>query len=391
MSRRIFGRSRTQGSPQRHIILVNLPKPATHQTVNLQPLKFSQRLLPPLGDFGALNDPDAEISIGISCMNCQNMIADFLIEKHSLTCTSISDDVLQMDEQSPIELTRFKIFKLSNFLENKDNDIIYKPSERNIIAILIRLCKKLLEHDDLKPTQSLEVTKSIKCLLDGFKGSLSLRIYTERLLTLSNEYHDILASLEKSELESKKLEVEDLISKVQVYKKRAQTIQKSIFKTNPAVKLDLTKLGFTRLEDVNSDISSTRSLKSDLSMTSFIDDEKFNESDISEAEDHSEVRNISKGETKEELQRYFYSQCLAFKLKFNSKDFIKHIPTSRIYQKALDENIPVENWLVFIENELNLPENLVKIMNQPRKSRRSQPKNSNKKLHYFETIVEEDV
>lgn len=51
--------------------------------------------------------------------------------------------------------------------------------------------------------------------------------------------------------------------------------------------------------------------------------------------------------------------------------------------------MPVENWVNFIDNELSHPENWIPNMTGKR-SRRAQPTNKEKRIQYFETIMEEE-
>ncbi|CAG9331278.1 unnamed protein product [Blepharisma stoltei] len=349
-------------------------------------IKGVKYLVPALGDSHMINDDEGEVELGIFCINCQEMVPESLIESHSASCVRITEAVSRADTLGDLDSLKLRIEKMDEFLENKDKETIYRPSERNIIAVLKRLCKKLLDSNIANnKDSSSEVMKLIKSMLENFKGSLSLRIYSERLLTISKEQLEALDKIEKIDIEAKMKEVEQLKAQVKIFKERAETIQRTIFKTNPTG----LKLDFGQLEDVNSDFSSGKTLSSCQSFRSLVSDERKSEIDLPPDFNDTENLDFPIGNSQEELQKYFYSQCLALKLKYNSRELVKLIPTSKLYEKAVEEKIPVEDWVNFIEEELKHPDKWVK--KQSKRSRRSQPTNGNKKFQSFETIAEEDV
>ncbi|CAG9328866.1 unnamed protein product [Blepharisma stoltei] len=343
------------------------------------PVKY---LVPALGDFNSINDDVAEVEFGILCINCQEMIPESFIERHSFLCTKLSVSILKSDGLSDLENLHIKTQKMENFLENKEKEILYRSSERNIIVVLKRLCRRLMDSNKSQNgIATLEVIKSIKSMLENFKGSLSLRIYSERLLTISQEQSQAIQVIEQNEIESKIKEVTELKKQVKIFKERAESLQKSIFKNkHPELRLNL-----ELLETINSEFSSTESLNSASSFRSTFCDEKQGELDTVETENNGP----SIGDSKDSLQKYFYSQCLALKIKNNSKELVKLVPASKLYEKAIQENIPVDEWVDFIEEELKYPERWVRA--QSRRSRRSQPLNGNKKSFTFESIIEEEV
>lgn len=55
--------------------------------------------------------------------------------------------------------------------------------------------------------------------------------------------------------------------------------------------------------------------------------------------------------TADDLQRYFYSQCLAVKLSFPSKHPAQRLQIPELYDKVKKLQIPLDQWPGFIRRE----------------------------------------
>ena len=143
----------------------------------------------------------------------------------------------------------------------------------------------------------------------------------------------------EEKLEQKRLEAERLREQVDFYRKQTSALQNQFSK---------------RSLDVNSEIDDSQPsnrFTSGISEVQSVDkDQEFREDlDSLIKEQESQAREKSS----EELQRYFYSQCLQIKMSFPARDPAQAIPLPSLYKKAQAQKVPIENWPEFIKEELS--------------------------------------
>ena len=211
------------------------------------------------------------------------------------------------------------------------------------------------------------VITSLSSLLVTFKGSLSIRVYADRLQALVQEQK---IGFQELEIESKKHELEKIIEEVEKYKTRSQVLQKTLIKTAPTRNnLEITR----KIDEIYSDLGSMHSGTSDSTVLSVFEEEK------------NDMQEPSACIT--DLQKHFYSLCLSIKMRQPDKARAQNISLQKLYKEAIDKNVPPDIWPDFITTQLKNPS---KYSDDNRGRRRFQPKLSGMRPQYFEVIVEED-
>jgi len=187
------------------------------------------------------------------------------------------------------------------------------------------------------------------------------------------------ANLKRRYLESKLEETRNECSKiaklVDNYKKQTEDIQNSInfehFRSpasNPVSTRNLeienpqTSKTYRSINNIISDISSEVDGRNSLTSIGMSDTQSSGSvlTDWKLQEDLMFEESESADSTKsQELQRLFYSKCLAIKLRFASKDSAQLVPIALIFKDAISNNIPQRNWDLFIENAFRNPEKYI--------------------------------
>ena len=304
--------------------------------------------------------------LNINCMNCQELVPLDRIEGHSKTCTSIPQSVQTMESGSYLTQIMFKLRKLESCLVELVQGSDLRPGDKNYINIFTRLCKSIIESGTMEQTET--VIKSLSSLLVSFKGSLSIRVYADRLQALVQE---LKLGLQEQEIEKKRQELEKIKEEVEKYKHRSEILQKSIVRTSSASKMGNIN---RKLDEITSDIGSLYSGSSEMTAMSGVEEEK------QELEEPL-------ASSSNDLQKHFYSLCLTIKMKQANKARVQNISIQKLYNEAASQNVPPDNWPDFISNQLKNP---ARWIDETRARRRIQPKSSLMKPQYFEVIVEED-
>ena len=256
------------------------------------------------------------------CLNCQNLIREDLVNRHSQICTEVQPLLLRM-EQDSMKLINLKIDKLKCALETCE----HRETQANqpLLTRLSQLCVSLIltEQDRLQET-CRNVTVEVERILMNFQGSLCVRLYGERLRLLAQEKFTELANGPQESLEAKverkRREAELLREQVEYYRKRSHQLQ---------------------VGEVSSVLERHSSWEDPLYSSEDVD--------IQEPIPSVEVP----PNTSEDLQRYFYSQCLQVKMAFGTRHPAQGVPLPVLYQKAQQEKVPMHQWAQFIRTELS--------------------------------------
>ena len=144
-------------------------------------------------------------------MNCGNLISLNDIEKHSLTCTKVSEEVMK-SESSKYELysINYKLKKLSEHLssilnETKDNNYDYEM--QYLSTILLEYVKKvlILQKIDIPTIKEFKkVVKNLENISIKHKNNLSELILIDRTKLLVNEKLKIFKDEYKKEANTRK-------------------------------------------------------------------------------------------------------------------------------------------------------------------------------------------
>jgi hypothetical protein len=202
----------------------------------------------------------------------------------------------------------------------------------------------------------------------SFKGSLSIRVYADRLQALVQE---LKLGLQEQEIEKKRQELEKIKEEVEKYKHRSEVLQKSIVRTSSVNNVGTIS---RKLDEINSEIGSLYSGSSEMTAMSGLEEEK------QELEEPLQSNS-------NDLQKHFYSLCLTIKMRQTNKAKVQNISIQKLYNEAVQMKVPPDQWPDFISNQLKNPARWV---DDSRARRRVQPKSSLMKPQYFEVIVEED-
>lgn len=267
------------------------------------------------------------MDVDVLCINCQNMIRADLVQRHSQVCLAVLPSVLALEAGSHLRLLDFKIDKLKCALEAVEAGEGLPEKDLALVNRFIHLCVGLLLCQT-EPERCFDIEKEIATLLRDFVGGLAVRLYGERMKALAQEKGTELRAGEtedvEASLERHKAEAEQLKQQVDYYRKQTSSLQ--------------TQFAHHNVEEIDSQVGrgSHRTSES-----------------LSDAEEDLEVPE-HQGETKssEELQRYFYSQCLQVKMTLSARDPAQAVPLPSLYHKAQLQKIPVEQWSDFIKTEL---------------------------------------
>mmetsp|Transcript_17226 Transcript_17226/g.17148 ORF Transcript_17226/g.17148 Transcript_17226/m.17148 type:complete len:350 (-) Transcript_17226:12-1061(-) len=319
-------------------------------------------------------EEDSETELNILCINCQNLINVNIIEEHSLHCVRVSENVLEVESGSFLLQTNFKLQKLEKCLADIAATPGLRPGDKNYIAILSRMCNKISNITPPAFKDNAEVLTSLSSLLVTFRGSLSIRIYADRLQSLAQ---DQKLAIQEYEIEQKKQEVNKLRDDVEKYRSRAAILQRTILKHPGMKETDINR----KLEEISSEISSFKSVNSSVVSSSII------EEDMTKVEEFEDLTERTNGG--DNLQRFFYSICLGIKMKSASSSHIQNIDIQKLYNEAVTNSIPIENWSIWVSQALKNPERWIE--KKVKTNRRRQPRSSFLKEQYFETIIEEEA
>ena len=267
------------------------------------------------------------MDVDVLCINCQNMIKADLVSRHSQVCLVVLPSVLALEAGSQLRLIDFKIDKLKCALEAVDAEGSLPDVDLVLVNRLIHLCVSLLLCQ-IEPQRCLDVAQEVELLMQDFSGSITVRLYGERLRVLANDKSAELLVGDKEDIEGSlerhKQEAAQLKQQVDYYRKQTNSLQ--------------TLYSHHNVEEIDSQVGRASQSNSG------------NASDVEDDLDSQE--RLTGPKSSEELQRYFYSQCLQVKMTLSARDPAQSIPLPTLFQKAQVKKIPVDKWPEFIRSEL---------------------------------------
>lgn len=291
-----------------------------------------------------------ENPLDILCLNCQEMINYHKISVHSALCVYPPDLIISL-ESKPWLYINHRLERLKSTLENIL--LIRCPKEAFPYKYLLNKTIKLLlisePHSD-----SVETCNEITLALKKFSKSMihpGLIIYSERLKQLSGEKtvllieslaangfsEDIVKLLTKkySEILKIRLEASGVPNERRILKGLSENLQ--------------------NIDEIASQVSKVMTQRSSTSSFMSPDGDQPNECDINDIDKMYLISTKEQTQnTEKDLQKYFYSQCLAIKIKYNSS---RPLRVHDLYKKAKQLNLPMKEWEKFIRTELNCPGN----------------------------------
>ncbi|OMJ92242.1 hypothetical protein SteCoe_5011 [Stentor coeruleus] len=290
---------------------------------------------------------DFESILNILCINCQELINVSKIDYHSKLCIHPSEKVLQLEKDNEIEAVRFKITNLKNVLEEIALKPKLNPCDKNYIIVLIRNSLTVLNTRNLQVLEN--IIDSLNTILYSFKGSLCIRIYTERFTSLVAQLigYLIIESNLNTQILGKKnifkdIEIKSLQEQVEYYKSRAEILQKVVVKTQNMKLPEINR----KVEAIRSELGSLSPSGSSNSSILF-DERPFSPMGSSDEENKNQ----------EEMKKYFYSLCLKQKINLSTnKKYKPNLSISKMLQDVIDKNIPPENWQDFVSTQFSNPD-----------------------------------
>ncbi|CAG9317727.1 unnamed protein product [Blepharisma stoltei] len=351
-------------SPRKYDALSQLPKLPKNRSVS--PLLISKHI----------RDSSRELqthvqNFQITCINCQELINVNSIESHSKECIKVTENVASIDSSSFLQQTTFKLEKLEKCLEDIIATRNLRPGDKNYLSVLIKFCNKIVKFDYNEFEACEAIVKNLENLLISHQGSSSLKIYADKLYSISK---DMLEAIRELAIQKKKQEIDKMRFEVKLYKDQAEMLQNKINKRVPGLKIaDISK----PLKTVESEIN-LRNLNTPTTSNSATEEAS------PLLEEHSE-ENLS---DKSDLQRYFYALCLGYKLKLSKNSESRYVSIQKLYSSAISSAVPAEKWKDWIAHELSSPEKW--FGDKPKSSRRSRMRTeTSRRAKDFEAIIEE--
>lgn len=313
-------------------------------------------------------DPfELDLILNITCINCQVLVNIEKIEEHSKFCVTIQDSIVLLDSTPQLDQISFKLEKLNLCLKEVLINPNLRPGDKNYILILLRLISSVTSMPN-KP-EIIKAKISLSSVSLTFRGSISIKVYIDRLQELLDSYLKIIEENQNNTdrnledlIKSKAEEIEILKKQTANYKHQSQVLTKII--NSPVNKK-------TKIEEISSDICSLKS-EFTLNVTTM---QNVEEEPLPDSGNHEELDS-------NDLKKFFYSLCLSQKIKHHPGKHRKNVSVQRLYQEVQEKQIPAEEWFIYVSSQFNSPNE--KFTEEP-KRRRPQ---INRKKHEFESIVE---
>lgn len=269
--------------------------------------------------------PQQDLStFAVLCLNCENYIDVQQINGHSSECYRLTDAVFDTDSKPTLDCSLAKLGRLSQMLE----DLIAKahvPREKNYLAVLLRVCEKAAECRLCASVKDLDrYLESLEANTLHSKVSIGVQICADRLKALIELHKAALIELDQ---DNKVSQIKQLKSEVQSYLTLTQKLER-----------DLTRLKHLKVEQVNSELCSIKSLEvSEIFSDETDEDRSFYLTGLDFDRDIEESQ-----------KQGFYSIALSCKMAQPLSHPARKVPVSKIYRLSQQKGVLPENWKDFI-------------------------------------------
>lgn len=320
------------------------------------------------------NDEVNPLFIGVPCMNCGNCIQIDNIERHSVTCTKVSEEIIK-NEQSNVGLysINYKIKKLKEHLTMISNGTIEVPFKigkemKGATQTLINFVQSVSNME----TIGLSTIKEFKMIMKGldelsnkYKGIMSAMILIDRTKVLVNEktkifkeqYRLLKHTKETNNQKTGSLNSEEKVKQdLAIQSNKQFDIDEEIeeeYDHKQKKKKTNGKVSTNMIDEIVSDIEKRSCIMSNTSLSSIAmgkDDEEF----INDNEVHLDFSSINSDKMKE--KKAFFKTVLRLKFeKFHSTHLGQKISQKALYNEVKKNNLPRDKWNDFIVNELKNP------------------------------------
>ena len=312
--------------------------------------------------------------ISIPCLNCGNLVEIDKIEKHSLSCFKVSNDILYLElSNKETNNINYKLKKLNDYITN-----IEKEENSDNIKYLVTVIKEYIEKV-LKINQTNnESVKELKRIYKNFimlnnhkhKKSLNFIILIDRARILVQEKIKIFKNIiSKTEISKSQKPMSNNLCQQSEFETRINKKSKELEKINQEMQLE--KIKVKNLRDSVFAKSSCIKIKNGLSTYNGnvinITNNRYNNKSLKNSNSSLEIsldnntnrsfENSSYASIKNKKKKLFFREVIRLKLeKLHNSHRGQKIPPAIIWEKALKNNIPENNWESFILRELNKPQ-----------------------------------
>ena len=317
--------------------------------------------------------------IPIPCMNCGNLVEIDKIEKHSLNCFKVSNNILYLElPNKETNNINYKLKKLNDYITN-----IEKEENSDNIKYLITVLKEYIEkvlkinkinNENIKELKN--IYKNFTMLNNSKHSSLNFIILIDRARILVQEKIKIFKNIiNKTEISKSPKSLSNNRSQQSEFETQINKKSKELEKINQEMQLE--KIKVKNLRDSVFSKSSCFKIKNGLSTYNGnvinITNNRYNNKSLKNSNSSVEIsldnnsngsfENSSYASTKSK-KKLFFREVIRIKLeKLHNSHRGQKIPPAIIWENALKENIPENNWESFILHELNNPqksENMIK-------------------------------
>ena len=272
------------------------------------------------------------------CINCQELISSERISSHSLFCVYPLESVISIEEQGAVLQLVFRLGKLKSALVGRAEEAV-SGGDKELYEFLVTQANEVMGVG--RPREdTLERCKATISSLERYSKALvstPVLLYNERLRVLAMEAVKVMEE-ESKEGETNALDIkyrEIMIAKENVLKGNFGKAQ--------------------NIDEISSQISQIWNNRPSTSSVTTPDEEIVNE--VNELDDMfmmKEKEHVK--QTAEDLQRYFFSKCLAKKLSFPIRDPAQYIQIPDLYKNVMEIKLPVEKWGEYIDDQFKHPD-----------------------------------
>jgi hypothetical protein len=311
----------------------------------------------------------------VLCINCEEFISVNFLEQHSATCVHVNLKVVIADNGSGLSRSQLRLERLQVHIA-RQMQTSANPGDSSYFKILHKLCAQLQGvRSLLQVGVNDQASESLASLIVTYRGSPSALLCAERLKSLAAMQKGELADLK---LEESKQQVSEMQAQIEFYRARAESLEQALTNVAP----ESGDCAY-ELDEVRSETSSYKSGGFESTERSSTTGEDGS-SPMNEVEDIL-VDQADRKSPLDNLQRYFYSQCLAIKLTFPAKASAHLVSISALYESAKQKQIPMARWPDFIKESMQVGGKEAKA------KRKSNFRSAFRhRMNYCETIAEEE-
>eukprot|EP00742_Colponemidia_sp_Colp-10_P004528 GILJ01004833.1.p1 GENE.GILJ01004833.1~~GILJ01004833.1.p1 ORF type:complete len:326 (+),score=29.88 GILJ01004833.1:2-979(+) len=293
------------------------------------------------------------------CLNCHEMMAGDQVEAHSTVCTEVTEQVTFAEQHPELHIEiDFKLRKLTDVLHRRVWECQHKGHVAEASISFLHYMLKVSQdatalhvYDHSSLSTLLSLLSNLKTTTRLFVSSKTPRMwmYAARLAILLKDKASLCSATQASPM-TIAAEGNQLTSFSTASLSQHNTVSRNSKHTDTSSLKDDIQFTMPRgskgqLEDDCVSASGASDITRASSIASFTTDYRMIPDGLSEY-------GSAKTDFESDQQRYFYSQCFAVKLSFESTHPAQYISVPQLYQTVKQRQIPPEQWPKFIYGEL---------------------------------------